>query len=1576
MKTRPFVVPGLLVLAALLVALAFAPAFRVQRSETPPPPSAKQSPGATPPPRTTKTVEPAKSEREGQASAPAEELRVPVSDSGGRVYVVAMDEVQERLPDGKFRTLRLAPAATPATLGSRIAGLATENEVLPVCYEEGKPHTPAYQRLVTRDFTVRLADQSEPQLPAGIVLKERPSYAPGYAIVSAADPLAAIAALATLREAPGVAEADIQLAVQRQKRAMPNDPLVANQWHLKFQNQPGAVTGTDLNIENAWLYGGTGGVRGAGIRIGIVDDGLQVDHPDLAPNVDTVNDKDWNGNDADPSPGSGDDHGTACAGNAAARGNNGVGVSGTAPEATLVGMRLIAAATTDSQEAEALAYLPDLIPIKSNSWGPSDDGRTLEAPGPLARAALANATSTGRGGLGTLFLWAGGNGGDVGDNSNYDGYANDIHTIAIAALDSQRRQADYSEPGANLVVTAPSDGAAPALGITTVDRTGSAGYNSAGSASGGDYCDDFGGTSSATPTAAGVVALILQKNPALGWRDVQEILIRSATKINPTESEWVTNAAGFHFNHKYGAGLLNATDAVNLAAGWTNLAAATSQTSSQSGLSIAIPDNNATGVTRTFAMGPANLRCEQIELTLTASHAYRGDLEVTLTSPSGTVSRLAEKHSDDGNNYSGWTFTSVRCWGENSAGTWTLKVADRTAGTTGTLSAAALTIHGTTGTPVNPGPIVGIGSPSSGAVFSPGASVPVTVSATDANADGSAGTVASVQLLDNGASLGTDMVAPFSFTLTPALGAHSLTAIATDGEGKTSTSAAVAFSVVDQPPSIATASLTPAGQFYADQDLSVTGLSASDPEGHALSFTYAWERSSDAAAWISVGVTTATLPADPARSGFLWRCRVTASDGTNSSAAFVTAAANGLTRPPGAVATGAAFSYTSGLVLRGTESLVSRQAIVNEFSQGSAGVAEWVEILTLQAGSLRNWKLADASGNQLAFADLPVWDSVPAGTLIVVYSGTSRDALLPADDGDPAGGSMVIASNNAAFFTGAWPGYGNGGDAVILRNPAGTAVAGLSYGSSSTISPVLGGITSGNAAYYSGNTDVGASLSSGWKITNSTTARSAKVTRAAGDLFLSEYVEGSSNNKAIELYNPSPLPVSLAGDAYKLEIYANGSTSAAATINLTGTVPAGGTFVLKYSLASAIATFDQTSGSLTFNGDDALVLKKGTTIVDSFGQVGFDPGTAWTANGVTTVDRTLRCKSSVIAGDTNATDAFDPSVEWDSFPVDTFDGLGSYNGLQLAISPASIVENAGSSAATGTVTLPAPPAMPVTVTLASSDPTAATVPASVIIPAGQTSVTFPVAAVDDSESDGSQTAVISATASGYPSGVFNLTVTDNEPSLEGVTPGAGNNAGNAAFVADLRSGALNAPALFRIGSGSSVPAGLTLTPATGVLAGTITAAPGSYPIVIERFNTLGEVVSQSFTLQVTAAGGYVSWIAGYPVSDASAAADPDRDGFANVLEYYLAGDPNGASTSIAPVLEVGPGGVTLTFWHLKSATDVTGVVEWSENLAVDSWSASGVTTQVIADEANRERIRATLPAAPGSPRRFVRLRVE
>lgn len=167
---------------------------------------------------------------------------------------------------------------------------------------------------------------------------------------------------------------------------------------------------------------------------------------------------------------------------------------------------------------------------------------------------------------------------------------------------------------------------------------------------------------------------------------------------------------------------------------------------------------------------------------------------------------------------------------------------------------------------------------------------------------------------------------------------------------------------------------------------------------------------------------------------------------------------------------------------------------------------------------------------------------------------------------------------------------------------------------------------------------------------------------ASADVYFSEYIEGSSNNKALELYNSSDSELNLSG--YKVEMYFNGSNSAGLTINLSGSIPAQGVFVLAHGSANAtiLSKANQTNSSGWFNGDDAIVLKSGNTVLDSIGQVGVDPGTEWGAGFTSTADNTLRRKTSITTGDVSISNAFDPSAEWEGYAQDTFDHLGIHQG--------------------------------------------------------------------------------------------------------------------------------------------------------------------------------------------------------------------------------------------------------------------------------------------------------------------------
>ena len=187
---------------------------------------------------------------------------------------------------------------------------------------------------------------------------------------------------------------------QQTPRFIPNDPRFGDQWNLQNTGQNGGLVGADANITSVW-----DNYKGDGVLIGIVDDGVTPLHEDLAPNYVATDSFDFNNNDPDPSGGS---HGTSVAGIANARGNNSLGVSGAAPDAQHAGLRVTAGPSSDAQESAALGYHIQNIDIYNNSWGPSDDGGTLEGPGPLVLGAWADAAANGRGGLGNIWVWAGG----------------------------------------------------------------------------------------------------------------------------------------------------------------------------------------------------------------------------------------------------------------------------------------------------------------------------------------------------------------------------------------------------------------------------------------------------------------------------------------------------------------------------------------------------------------------------------------------------------------------------------------------------------------------------------------------------------------------------------------------------------------------------------------------------------------------------------------------------------------------------------------------------------------------------------------------------------------------------------------------------------------------------------------------------------------------------------------------------------------------------------------------------------------------------------------------------------------
>jgi kexin len=442
------------------------------------------------------------------------------------------------------------------------------------------------------------------------------------------------------------------------------DPLFQRQWHLASTNATGL-----------W----DAGVTGAGVTVAIVDDGIEGTHADFEGGAFSAEGSwDFNANRATPTPRASDGHGTRCAGEVAARPNAVCGV-GVAYGASVSGVRILGAPVGDAIEASALIYAPQTNDIYSCSWGPTDDGATLEGPGYFARAALEHGTATGRGGRGSVYAWAAGNGGDHGDNCNFDGYANSPHVLAIGAVGATNDVPYYSEPCAALLAVAYSSNSDTFIATTDV---------------GGECALDHGGTSAAAPLAAGVYALALSVRPDLTWRDLFWLTARTAV---PFPGEGETNAAGLCHDHLRGFGRIDAGALVEAARAWKLVPPPVVRSLPARTVALPIP-HGLGGLTSTIDVPEGDaFVIERVQVTVTLSHQRRGDISIDLVSPSGVVSRLATPRMRDRSRagFVAWPFSTVRSLGETPHGTWTLVVRDtQNEAYRGSLDQWALTFHG------------------------------------------------------------------------------------------------------------------------------------------------------------------------------------------------------------------------------------------------------------------------------------------------------------------------------------------------------------------------------------------------------------------------------------------------------------------------------------------------------------------------------------------------------------------------------------------------------------------------------------------------------------------------------------------------------------------------------------------------------------------------------------------------------------------------------------------------------------------------------------------------------------------
>ena len=489
---------------------------------------------------------------------------------------------------------------------------------------------------------------------------------------------------------------------------VPNDPLFAptgslgGQWSLVNQ----ISTGIDANVQGAWNRG----ITGQGITIGIVDDCLQSTHPDLQPNY-SANDS-YNfgsyvssGSASDPGPVNSDDrHGTSVAGVAAARGGNGIGITGAAPYASCAGLRVDFDNQTTAQFVDATLYHSSgsntTIKVENHSYGVTTP--FVKDSGTIAERTALNTSTL----AGTIHCFAAGNNRTgTGCDANKMYLQSSPDSITVAAVGSNGIYAYYSSYGANVFVSAPSSGST--YGVTTTDIVGSQGYNAGSSSS--DYSDSsytstFGGTSAATPLVTGVLAMVKQIQPNLDTRFAKHLLALTSQKVNAADSTvtgggdgttagsaWITNAAGYSFNENYGFGMIDADRLTQTAVCYSGVTTLTTASSGTVTVGVIIPDNDTVSITSTAAIS-ATTPLEEVLVTLKITHTYRGDLEAWLTSPSGTANRLFDSANDSGANIS-WQFVSNAFWGENPNGIWSLTVKDVADVDTGTWNSWALDVR-------------------------------------------------------------------------------------------------------------------------------------------------------------------------------------------------------------------------------------------------------------------------------------------------------------------------------------------------------------------------------------------------------------------------------------------------------------------------------------------------------------------------------------------------------------------------------------------------------------------------------------------------------------------------------------------------------------------------------------------------------------------------------------------------------------------------------------------------------------------------------------------------------------------
>ncbi len=490
--------------------------------------------------------------------------------------------------------------------------------------------------------------------------------------------------------------AGMRAAVYLKTPDMPSDPLVTDQWYL-----------ANANILPVWKN-----YTGKGVRIGQFEPSgafgttkevLDYRHGDLKDNIDAQ----WLASSqpgqlaGEGSEGKLSGHATLVAG-VMVGSRNGIGGVGVAYGATVAGHWLSA------QDFGTLSKMQQ-YDVVNHSWGAASNFDVKFTPAKIGSLPVAyeNAIALGRQGLGTVIVTAGGNDRAKGGNTNYSSVSNTRSSIIVGAINAktdlgllQIGGKPFSSPGASILVSAPGSNVSSTSRLVQTSNGSTFGANETVAQ----------GTSFATPIVSGIVALMLEANPTLGYRDVQQILTISARKVDDASTTWQTNGSktwnggGMHASHDYGYGEVDARAAIRLAETWTNQQAYGNENNllqpvASGALNLAIADGSLNGTSHTLTVNDSPIRVEHVEIRLNITHARPGDLIVKLISPSGTESILMNRPDRGDTSFNGsstldYVFDTALLRGESANGNWTLKVIDTTTGDVGTLNNWSMDVFG------------------------------------------------------------------------------------------------------------------------------------------------------------------------------------------------------------------------------------------------------------------------------------------------------------------------------------------------------------------------------------------------------------------------------------------------------------------------------------------------------------------------------------------------------------------------------------------------------------------------------------------------------------------------------------------------------------------------------------------------------------------------------------------------------------------------------------------------------------------------------------------------------------------